>query len=31
MDVIYTVYNEFRHNQLEDSEPYQGYYISKRL
>ncbi len=31
MDVIYTVYNEFPHNQLEDSEPYPGDYIPKRL
>lgn len=31
MDVIYTVYNEFPHNQLENSEPYPGDYISKRL
>ena len=31
MDVIYTVYNEFPHSQLEDSEPYPGDYISKRL
>mgnify|MGYP003312897696 CR=1 FL=1 len=31
MDVIYTVYNEFPDNQLEDSEPYPNDYIPKRL